>query len=55
MQILQVQKKGLHLNTLERFHIHREAAANNHLNDVLTISANTIFDTIFNDFQDKNQ
>jgi len=33
MQVLQVQKKGTHLHTIERFHIHKEAAQNNHLND----------------------
>jgi hypothetical protein len=49
------RKKGLHLNTLERFHIHTEAAANNHLNDDNTISANKIFDTILDNFQDENQ
>jgi len=46
MQILQCQKKGLHLNTMERFHIHIEAAPNNHINDDDTISPNRIFDNI---------
>jgi len=46
MQVLQVQKKGTHLNTIERFHIHKEAAQNNHLNDDHTITANRIFHTI---------
>jgi len=40
------QKKGAHLNTLERFHIHTESAANNHLNDNHTIFPNAIFDTL---------
>jgi hypothetical protein len=48
MQILQFQKKGLHLNTTERFHIHKEAASNNHLNNEHTITPNHIFDTILN-------
>jgi hypothetical protein len=46
MQILQYQKKGPHLNTIERFYIHVEAASNNHLNDRHTIFPNRIFDTI---------
>ena len=46
MKILHCQKKGLHLNRMERFYIHIEAASNNHLNDDHTISPNRIFDTI---------
>jgi len=48
MDILQVHKKGPHLNTLERFHIHKETASHNHLNDEHTITPNRIFDTILN-------
>ena len=33
MQILYYQKKGSHLNTIERFHIHKEAATDNQHND----------------------
>ena len=46
MQVLQFQKKGTHLNTIEGLHIHKEAAQNNHLNDDHAITANKIFDTI---------
>jgi hypothetical protein len=46
MQILQYQKKGPHLNTIECFYIHIEAASDNHLNDSHTIFPNRIFDTI---------
>jgi len=46
MQVLKCQKKGLLLNKMERFHIHIEAASNNHLNDNRTKSPNRIFDTI---------
>jgi hypothetical protein len=42
MQVVQLQKKGVHLNTIERFYIHKEAAANNHLNDDHTLSPNKI-------------
>jgi hypothetical protein len=48
-----VQKKGIHLNTIERFHIHKEAAQNNHLSDDHTITANRIFHTIFNTYKTK--
>jgi hypothetical protein len=46
IQILQCQKKDLHLNTMERFNIHIEAASNNHLNDDHTISP-TEFSILF--------
>jgi len=46
MQVLHYNRKGAHLNTLERFHIHTEPAASNHLNDNHTIFPNAIFDTL---------
>ena len=47
MQIIHPQKKGRHLNTIERFHIYKEAHKGNHLNDDLTVApTNKIFDTI---------
>ena len=46
MQILQLQNKGAHLNTLECFHIYTEYTSNNHLNYDVTISPNKIFDTL---------
>jgi len=46
MQILHYHRKGPHLNTLERFHIYTEFAANNHLNDNHTVLPNAIFDTL---------
>jgi hypothetical protein len=46
MQILQHQRKDPHLNTLEKFHIHKEAARNNHLNDDHTVILNKIFEAI---------
>jgi len=54
MRVLQFQKKGIQLDTIERFHIHRQAAINNHLNDH-TLSTNRIFDTILRDFQNELQ
>ena len=46
MQIVHCHRKGAHLNTIERFHIHTEFAANNHLNDPQTIIPNAIFNTL---------
>ena len=46
MQILQYHRKGAQLNTLKRFHIHSEAANNNHLNEGHTVYPNAIFDTL---------
>jgi hypothetical protein len=39
-------KKSARLNTLERYYIHAEYAANDHLNDSHTIFPNAIFDTL---------
>jgi len=46
MEIIHCHKKGAHLNTLERFHIHTESIRNNHLNDPQTKHPNAIFDTL---------
>jgi len=48
MQIVQFHKKGPHLNTIERFHIHKEAASHNHLNVEHMIIPNRLFETILN-------
>jgi hypothetical protein len=46
MQILQHQNMGPHLNTLERFYIHKETAFNNHLDNDHTILPNKVFSTL---------
>jgi hypothetical protein len=46
MKVLHHHKKGTHLNTIERFHIHIEHTAGNHLNDDHTNSPNRIFDAL---------
>jgi hypothetical protein len=46
MQVIQCHKKGPHLNTIEKFHIHAEAHTSNHLNDDHTIFPNPIFDAL---------
>jgi hypothetical protein len=46
MHILQHQRKSPHLNTLERFYTHKEAALDNHLNYDYTVLPNKVFDTI---------
>jgi len=48
MQILQYHKKSPHLNTTERYYIHAEFTANNHLNDSQNIFPNPIFKAILN-------
>ena len=48
MQILHHHKKGPHLNIMEHFYIHKEAATDNQLNDKQSIFPNKIFDTILN-------
>jgi len=53
MRLLNFQRKGIHLDTIERFHIHRQAATNNHLNDDHTLSVNSIFDSILADFKNE--
>jgi hypothetical protein len=51
MEILQFQKKGYHLNTIERYHIHKEVKNNNHLNEDYTDTSNNIFNTIIEQLQ----
>jgi len=46
MHILHHQKKGPHLNTIERVYIHKESALDNQLNDNQTIFPKKIFDNI---------
>jgi len=44
VQALCYQKKGAHLNMVQRFDICAEYASNNHLSDSHTIFPNVIFD-----------
>jgi len=46
IQVLHHQKKGAHLNTMERFHINIEHAAGNHLSHERTIFPNKVFNTL---------
>jgi hypothetical protein len=46
MQVLQYHMKSAHLNTIERYYILVEHAANNRSNDSRTIFPNAIFDTL---------
>ena len=48
LKILNYQKKGPHINNVERFYIHKEAAFENQLNDKQTIFPNKILDAILN-------
>jgi len=51
MEVLQFHKKGTHLNTIERFYIHKESMNNNHLNEEYTETTNQIFNTILERLQ----
>jgi len=46
LQILNYQKKGPHLNTIEQFYINTEASSDNQFNDKRNIFPNKIFDAI---------
>jgi len=46
--ILYYNRKAALLNTIEKFYIHAEFTANNHLNDSQNIFPNGIFDTLLN-------
>jgi len=46
MQVLQYQRKGTHLKTIERFFIYKEFSINNHLNDEFNITPNRIFEAL---------
>jgi hypothetical protein len=48
MQVLHYHRKGAHLNKFEKFYIHAEFTANNHLNDNQTIFPKAIFDVLLN-------
>jgi len=50
MEVLHFHKNGTHLNTIERFYIHKEAMNNNHLNEY-TETTNQIFNTILEQLQ----
>jgi len=51
MQILHLQNKVAHLNTIERFYIYAEYTKENNLNDDSTISPNNIFDMLLKPHQ----
>jgi hypothetical protein len=46
MDTVHITTKGRMLNTLERFHIYKETAIDNQINDKHTVKPNIIFETI---------
>jgi len=46
MQIVYFNKKGIRLDTTERFYIYNEASTESHLNDKHNICSNKTFETI---------
>jgi hypothetical protein len=47
VQILHVTNKGSHMNTLEKYHMHKETKKGNHSNDKTTITENKIYGRIY--------
>jgi len=50
MQILQLQTKGIHLNTIKQIYIYKEVSINIYLNDTHAIPNSKIFETILRGF-----
>jgi len=50
MSILEIQRKGKTLNTLEQFHIYTTVKSGNHLNEQYTDSHNAIFESILKQY-----
>lgn len=46
MQVLHCIKKGLCVNTIEKFHVYKETTDDNQLNDKRTLTPNEIFKTV---------
>jgi hypothetical protein len=46
MEVLKIQGKGTHLNTVEKYYIHRETLDNNHINEDYADTCNMIFNTL---------
>jgi hypothetical protein len=48
MQIMKIERKGRHLNTLEKYHIYRISKEEIHMNDIHDETHNPIFEVINN-------
>jgi hypothetical protein len=48
MEIMKIERKGKHLNTLEKYHIHKISKEGIHMNDTHDEIYNPIFDVINN-------
>jgi hypothetical protein len=46
MEIMEAGKKGKYLNTLEKYHIHRNSKENTHINNISTETYNPIFEEL---------
>jgi hypothetical protein len=46
MEIIKTQKKGIHLNTLEKYHIYKASKNGIHMNDAHTDVHNPIFEIL---------
>jgi hypothetical protein len=46
MKVIKINKKGKHLNTLEKYHIHKRSKNGLHMNDAYIDVYNRIFETL---------
>jgi hypothetical protein len=46
MDVIHVTGKGIMMNTMEKYYIHRETKLDNQINDKLTVQPNVIFETL---------
>jgi hypothetical protein len=47
MEIIQIDKKGKHLNTLEKYHIYKMSKNRLHINDTYIDVCNPIFEVLY--------
>lgn len=55
MNVLHLTKKGKMIDTLEKFHIHKETKPENQVNDKNTVKQNILFDTIIQENPGRGQ
>jgi hypothetical protein len=48
MEIIKIERKGKHLNTLERYHVYKISKEGIHMNDMHNETYNPIFELIHN-------
>jgi hypothetical protein len=51
MQVIRTERKGKHLNTLEKYHIQKISKERLHMNDTYNETHNPIFETLNTKYQ----